>query len=273
LPLILTLAGVFAGLWIFLLPIASLTSGGVSVVVGRIGTCLFIGVLATAAWLDWRGLVSMRGLIDWSKIHGWARFLLGLVLVLVVEFVLGIYLVRAAYMTWRTRPGPQAAPLPAASSITQRMRTSAAGFAVLGVVFACAFAFYSLGNVGATPDSQPPATSQSNANTGGNQGAQNTVIASTATSTATIAPTAVPTKAPTATHCADPCNPWGYNFVRGNVIRDPPAEFCNYFDCIPSFWNGSGYVMECRDAMYSLSGGRSGSCSRHGGDWRILYSH
>ena len=69
------------------------------------------------------------------------------------------------------------------------------------------------------------------------------------------------------------CNPWGYDFNPGNLIDNPPSAFCSYFACIPSFGNGNGYVMECADSMFSKSGGIQGSCSRHGGDWRPLYSH
>ena len=36
---------------------------------------------------------------------------------------------------------------------------------------------------------------------------------------------------------------------------------------------GTGYVMQCADDMFSLSGGHSGSCSHHGGNKRPLYSH
>ncbi len=68
-------------------------------------------------------------------------------------------------------------------------------------------------------------------------------------------------------------NPWGYDFNPGTVITHPPAQFCQYFNCIPSFWQGNGYVEECQDGTYSLSGGIQGSCSFHGGDWRTLYQH
>jgi hypothetical protein len=73
--------------------------------------------------------------------------------------------------------------------------------------------------------------------------------------------------------CGAPSNPWGYNFCgRGSTISSPPDSFCDYFDCIPSFWDSTnGYVMECDDSMYSHSGGRSGSCSHHGGNNRALY--
>jgi hypothetical protein len=68
-------------------------------------------------------------------------------------------------------------------------------------------------------------------------------------------------------------NPWGYDFNPGNYITAPPSAFCTYFNCIASFWSGHGYVMECVDTTYSLSGGIQGSCSHHGGNYRPLYSH
>jgi hypothetical protein len=72
--------------------------------------------------------------------------------------------------------------------------------------------------------------------------------------------------------CGAAANPWGYNFCgRGSYINDPPGSFCDYFDCIPSFWDSTaGYVMQCSDLTYSHSGGRSGSCSHHGGNYRAL---
>jgi hypothetical protein len=105
---------------------------------------------------------------------------------------------------------------------------------------------------------------------------QATATASPMPTATTAKPTPVPTKkppAPTKTPCASPCNPWGYNFTPGNYITNPPSTFCNYFACIANFWNGKGYVMECQDAKFSKSGGISGSCSQHGGNWRPLYSH
>jgi len=58
------------------------------------------------------------------------------------------------------------------------------------------------------------------------------------------------------------------------LIYNPPAAFCDYFPCIPSFWTSTnGYVEECVDGDFSHSGGRSGSCSYHGGNYRPLYSH
>jgi hypothetical protein len=69
--------------------------------------------------------------------------------------------------------------------------------------------------------------------------------------------------------CGAPDNPYGYNFCgRGGLITSPPADICLYFECIPNFDNGSGYMVECHDTMYSMSGGRQGACSYHDGVWR-----
>ncbi len=92
--------------------------------------------------------------------------------------------------------------------------------------------------------------------------------------TLTPTPLLPPTTAPTVTPTIGPgtTNPWGYNFTCCQLIYSPPASFCSYFVCISSFWNGAGYVMQCQDGMFSKSGGKSGSCSYHGGNWRPLYA-
>lgn len=87
-----------------------------------------------------------------------------------------------------------------------------------------------------------------------------------------------PTPTPTQAHCvAINNNPWCYNFSPGNLINYPPSGFCNYFNCIPTFYGsddpGDGYIIECQDGTYSQSGGESGACSYHGGEMRPLYSH
>jgi hypothetical protein len=72
-------------------------------------------------------------------------------------------------------------------------------------------------------------------------------------------------------------NPWCYDFNPGKYITYPPSGFCNYFNCIPTFYGsddpGDGYIAECNDGTYSQSGGESGACSSHGGVMRPLYSH
>jgi hypothetical protein len=103
------------------------------------------------------------------------------------------------------------------------------------------------------------------------------------TSAPTPAPTPVPTPAPTPVPappptappqnlCGAPANPWGYNFCGGSEIYSPPSNFCDYFNCIASFWSSTaGYVDQCVDGTYSHSGGRQGACSHHGGEARALY--
>ena len=95
----------------------------------------------------------------------------------------------------------------------------------------------------------------------------------TPTPVRTVAPVAVtaPPPAPVNT-CGAAANPWGYTFCGGSFIASPAGTFCSYFNCIASFWNGTGYVMQCADATFSKSGGKSGSCSSHGGNSRALYS-
>jgi hypothetical protein len=49
---------------------------------------------------------------------------------------------------------------------------------------------------------------------------------------------------------------------------DPSSSdtgFCDTHDCIDNFENGTGYIVQCADGMWSQSGGRPGACSWHGG--------
>ena len=71
--------------------------------------------------------------------------------------------------------------------------------------------------------------------------------------------------------CGAPQNPYGYNFCGGSLIYSPKSGVCGYFDCIDYFYNGKGYMIQCRDGMFSMSGGRRGSCSHHGGNRRPVY--
>jgi len=50
----------------------------------------------------------------------------------------------------------------------------------------------------------------------------------------------------------------------------PPANICTYFKCISYFPHGKGYMAQCRDMMVSMSGGRRGACSYHGGVLRAV---
>jgi hypothetical protein len=44
-----------------------------------------------------------------------------------------------------------------------------------------------------------------------------------------------------------------------------PVDFCTTHQCIPSFSEGTGTIVQCADGEWSHSGGRPGVCSRHGG--------
>lgn len=72
-------------------------------------------------------------------------------------------------------------------------------------------------------------------------------------------------------YCGAPSNPDRYTFCGGPMIDSPNPNVCTFFACIDNFWKGEGYMVECRDGMYSMSGGRHGACSYHGGERRPVY--
>jgi len=77
----------------------------------------------------------------------------------------------------------------------------------------------------------------------------------------------------TASLCGAPANPYGYNFCgHGSHITSPPSDICSYFTCIGNFPHGRGYMVECQDGTFSLSGGIRGACSDHRGVSQALYS-
>jgi hypothetical protein len=72
--------------------------------------------------------------------------------------------------------------------------------------------------------------------------------------------------------CGAPPNPYGLNLCgRGSHVFHPPADVCDYFNCIANFSNGVGYMEQCQDGMYSMSGGRQGACSHHGGERQAVF--
>ncbi|MEU5912900.1 hypothetical protein [Micromonospora sp. NPDC047527] len=70
--------------------------------------------------------------------------------------------------------------------------------------------------------------------------------------------------------CGAPENPLGYDFCGGTRIRRPAAEVCDWFECVPQFWAGRGYLVQCRDGSVSLTGGRSDACAEHRGVRRTI---
>ncbi|MCX5069437.1 hypothetical protein OOJ91_26680 [Micromonospora lupini] len=85
--------------------------------------------------------------------------------------------------------------------------------------------------------------------------------------------TSAPRPSPTATagpRCGAPENPLGYDFCGGTRVRRPAAEVCDWFECVPQFWAGRGYLVQCRDGAVSLTGGRAGACADHRGVRRTI---
>ncbi len=155
---------------------------------------------------------------------------------------------------------------------------------LIGVIAAAA----STGN-GSTANTDASATQPA-------QAVQPTQAPATPTSRPTVKPTQAPTPIPT--HAPQPTahptqpppkptptpscqainnNPWCYNFTLGKLVYVPPNGFCNYFNCIATFYApddpGDGYIVECSDSTFSQSGGESGACSYHGGVLKPLYAH
>jgi len=71
--------------------------------------------------------------------------------------------------------------------------------------------------------------------------------------------------------CGAPSNPYRLNLCgRGSFVYSPPSDVCSYFNCIANFPNGRGYMVECQDGTYSMSGGISGACSHHDGESKAV---
>jgi hypothetical protein len=52
----------------------------------------------------------------------------------------------------------------------------------------------------------------------------------------------------------------------GSSSHANDTGFCSSHDCIESFSDGNGYVVQCADGAWSHSGGLAGACSDHGGE-------
>ena len=75
-----------------------------------------------------------------------------------------------------------------------------------------------------------------------------------------------------ASTCGAPTNPWRFNFCgKGLPVDNPPNNFCSYFSCVSEFFKGGGYVVECTNGKYSLTGGTPEACAPDGGVMQTLY--
>ncbi|MGC4894670.1 hypothetical protein [Micromonospora sp. DT31] len=72
---------------------------------------------------------------------------------------------------------------------------------------------------------------------------------------------------PAERRCGAPTNPFGYDFCGGQRIRRPAAGVCDWFECVPDFWSGQGWLVQCRDGAISRTGGQRDVCAGHQG-WR-----
>jgi hypothetical protein len=83
--------------------------------------------------------------------------------------------------------------------------------------------------------------------------------------------TAKPTPTPNDL-CGAPANPYGYNFCgRGGLLFEPSRDVCTYVHCDDAFWQSDGFMVECADHAYALSGGEPDACATHRGQTRPLY--
>ncbi|MEV4712593.1 hypothetical protein [Micromonospora sp. NPDC049374] len=71
--------------------------------------------------------------------------------------------------------------------------------------------------------------------------------------------------------CGAPENPMRYDFCGGERIREPAREVCDHFDCVPGFWEGRGYLVQCENGKVSLAGGSPRACGLHGGVRRTVW--
>src|SRR4051812_17497812 len=94
-------------------------------------------------------------------------------------------------------------------------------------------------------DGPSPSTTQSGPTSAASPVAPTSTVKATPRPTPkpTPRPTPKPTPRPTPKPTAKPTgvygNPWGYDFTPGSFIYNPPAAFCDYFPCIPSFWTST----------------------------------
>ncbi len=73
--------------------------------------------------------------------------------------------------------------------------------------------------------------------------------------------------------CGEPANPWCYDLFPGELIVNPPGDFCGFLECVDNFWAGTGYVIRCQDGLFSKTGGLKSACPDNGGVLQPLYSH
>jgi hypothetical protein len=296
--IVFTLIGLYLAFWFFVFVSVAYSQNRFAVFLGNLGISLFWGVLVSVFIMDWRGFFTINGWIHWQKGKGVKYPLLGLLCFIVSPILLGIYFVRVFLVQ---NPSTQLAPA-RRGSMPATSRRPRVGLTVGAIVALCTLFLYTAGNAPDTalentsivsspvsPAATFPATIYPTPIVTPTAIKPAIVPTKAPTPTPTLAPTPIPTLVPTSVPTQTPVptphptqapitgvngNPWGYNFQPGDLIYNPPANFCDYFNCIANFWKSTnGYIDECNDATYSHLGGRFRACSRHGGEMRPLYAH
>lgn len=117
---------------------------------------------------------------------------------------------------------------------------------------------------------EPPAAAASAAASTSARVSASAAAATAASAAATRAGSPAPTPIAALDLCGAPTNPLGYGFCAGEPVRKPAAEVCDWFDCVPGFWAGRGYLVQCGTSSVSLAGGSPRACGQHGGVWRTV---
>ncbi|MET8832822.1 hypothetical protein ABZV78_02745 [Micromonospora sp. NPDC004540] len=94
----------------------------------------------------------------------------------------------------------------------------------------------------------------------------------TRTAPATAPTGSTPSQPAPERRCGAPANPYGYDFCGGQRIRKPAAGVCDWFECVPGFWSGRGWLVQCRDGTVSLTGGQRDSCADNRGFRRTFWT-
>lgn len=117
---------------------------------------------------------------------------------------------------------------------------------------------------------EPPAAAASATASTSARASTSAAAATAASAAATMAGPPAPTPNATPDLCGASTNPLGYGFCAGDPIRKPAAEVCDWFDCVPGFWAGRGYLVQCGNSSVSLAGGSPRACGQHGGVRRTV---
>lgn len=72
------------------------TSGSQLGFTGSLGVLICLGVVVFVCSADWRGATSLNGFIQWRRLNGWQRFIVGCLLLGLNPFALAVYLAQAS---------------------------------------------------------------------------------------------------------------------------------------------------------------------------------